>query len=111
MDYKKLGNNIRNARLNLNMTQEELAEKIDVSSVFISQIENTARKPSLETIYKISNVLLVSIDDLVKQEKVINEDISELQVIMKNKTIEEIDLATALIRTLFSKLSNNQLNR
>ena len=52
MDYKLLGKNIKEARKSLKMTQEQLAEQIDVSTVFISQIENGSRKPSLETIYK-----------------------------------------------------------
>jgi len=111
MDYKKLGNNIRNARLNLSITQEQLAEKINVSSVFISQIENSARKPSLETIYKISNELFVSMDDLVKQEEIKNRNVSELQLIMKNRTVEEVELVTSLVRTLFNKISNNQLHK
>lgn len=39
MDYKLLGKNIKEARKSLKMTQEQLAEQIDVSTVFISQIE------------------------------------------------------------------------
>ena len=37
MDYKLLGKNIKEARKSLKMTQEQLAEQIDVSTVFISQ--------------------------------------------------------------------------
>lgn len=43
MDYKLLGKNIKEARKSLKMTQEQLAEQIDVSTVFISQIENGSR--------------------------------------------------------------------
>ena len=39
LDYSIIGSRIRKARLEKNITQEELAEKIDVSVAFISRIE------------------------------------------------------------------------
>jgi len=50
MDYILLGRNIAKARTKNGLTQEQLAEKTDVSTVFISQIETSVRKPSLETV-------------------------------------------------------------
>ena len=62
MDYCSLGINIKTARKKVHMTQEELAEKVDISTVFVSQIENANRKASLETVYKISKALNITID-------------------------------------------------
>ena len=65
MDYIEMGKNIKKIRKNRKLTQEQLAEQIDVSSVYISQIETGARKASLETVYNISLALRVTIDELV----------------------------------------------
>ena len=47
------------------MSAEELAEIADLSTVYISYIENAKRKPSLESLIKISNALEITIDELL----------------------------------------------
>ncbi len=44
---------------------EQLAEKLDVSTTFIGQIERAKGIPSLETLVKIANVLEISTDSLL----------------------------------------------
>ena len=65
MNYKLLGEKIREQRKNKNYTLEQLAEKLGVSTTFIGQIERAKGKPSLETVVKIANVLGVSVDYLI----------------------------------------------
>lgn len=65
MNYELLGTNIRNRRKEKNYTLEQLAEKLDVSTTFIGQIERAKGKPSLETLVKIANVLEISPDSLL----------------------------------------------
>ena len=56
---------IREHRKEKKLTLEQLAEKLDVSTTFIGQIERAKGIPSLETLVKIANVLEVSIDSLL----------------------------------------------
>ncbi|MBQ7974236.1 MAG: helix-turn-helix transcriptional regulator [Clostridia bacterium] len=65
MNYKLLGMNIRKRRKEKNYTLEQLAEKLNVSTTFIGQIERAKGKPSLETLVKIANVLEISPDSLL----------------------------------------------
>ncbi len=65
MNYKLLGNQIRKYRKEKQYTLEQLAEKLDVSTTFIGQIERAKGIPSLETLVKIANVLEVSTDSLL----------------------------------------------
>lgn len=65
MNYEKLGQNIRKYRKIKKYTLEHLAEKLDVSTTFIGQIERATGKPSLETLVKIANALEVSTDTLL----------------------------------------------
>ncbi len=57
--------NIRKRRKEKNYTLEQLAEKLNVSTTFIGQIERAKGKPSLETLVKIANVLEISPDSLL----------------------------------------------
>ena len=65
VNYENVGNKIRERRNFLNVTQENLANDINVSASFISDIENGRRKMSLETMIKISIALKTSLDYFV----------------------------------------------
>lgn len=75
-NYENVGNKIRERRNFLKVTQENLANDINVSASFISDIENGRRKMSLETMIKISIALKTSLDyfilDNVKDVKLKN---------------------------------------
>ena len=66
MVYILLGRNIQKCRKTRGITQEKLSEKINISPVFMSQIETASRKPSLETVVNISDALNTSLDVLIK---------------------------------------------
>jgi ribosome-binding protein aMBF1 (putative translation factor) len=60
------GKRIRKIRRYLEMSQEELANKIDTSRSYISALEHDEYEPKLETMKKIAKALKISLDELVK---------------------------------------------
>lgn len=56
---------IRTRRKNAKLTQEELAEKADLSPTFISNVECGKSPPSLDTLVKLANAFGVKLRDLV----------------------------------------------
>ena len=60
-----VGKNIKKIRTELNMTQEELAEKISVTRQAISNWETEKTQPDIETLERISEVLGVTIEELI----------------------------------------------
>ena len=66
MDYALLGKRIRDERLLLRLTIEQLAEKVDKSTNYIGQIERNDGKPSLETVVDIANALGTTVDALLQ---------------------------------------------
>lgn len=54
-------------RERLGFTQEELAERADVSARFISFLETGRRQPSFSALYALSNGLGVRMRDLVEE--------------------------------------------
>ena len=61
--YKTIGQNIKKVRINAHETQEEFAEKLDMSRGFISQLEspNLNVGVSLDTLFIISKKYNVDI--------------------------------------------------
>jgi len=66
MDMEKIGERIRYARRERDMTQGELAEKIGVSVSFIGHVERGTRAASTETLVAISDALDTSLDVILK---------------------------------------------
>ena len=65
-EYKKIGLNIKKYRLQANLTQEELCEKVGISISYLSKIEapNCNKRFSLDLLYRICDVLTIDIKKL-----------------------------------------------
>ncbi len=57
IDYKQVGQHIKSARRNRKLTQEGLAERLDVSVGYISQIERGITKISLDLLAAVATAL------------------------------------------------------
>lgn len=65
IDYKLIGGRIKLERKKRNMTQETLAERLDVSIGYISQVERGITKISLDLLGAISDILNCDVSLLV----------------------------------------------
>jgi len=63
---KKLGEKIKEKRLEVGMTQEELADRTGLHRTYISGLESGTRNPALKNLNKLSKALKISIDSLMK---------------------------------------------
>ncbi len=68
LDFKTIGLNIRKRRKSLGITQEFIAEQLDVNPSHISNIECGRANPSLTALVKIANILHCSVDCFVSKE-------------------------------------------
>lgn len=66
MDAKKIGRRIKAAREAKKLTQEQLAELVDLSPMHMSVLERGHKPPKLETLVIIANTLDVSADNLLQ---------------------------------------------
>ena len=60
LDYSIIGERIKKARTQKKLTQEELAEKIDVSVAYLSRVERGDTKINLTRLNQICELLQVS---------------------------------------------------
>lgn len=63
---KTLGLNIKFARMRKELSQEQLAELVDVSRTAISFIETARQNPTILKVIDIAKVLDVDIEELIK---------------------------------------------
>jgi y4mF family transcriptional regulator len=62
-----LGETVRVRRKKAGLTQEKLAEKADLSTIFISRVERGKESPSVDSLVKIARALGARVRDLVKK--------------------------------------------
>ena len=62
---KGIGTRIKAGRVAAGLTQERLAEKVGISSTYLSAIECNVKDPKLATFIKIANAIGASADDLL----------------------------------------------
>ena len=75
IDYKRLGERIRECRQDRGYSQEELAERINSSKNHLSYVETAKRSVSLVMLVRISNALEISIEDLLSDSlEVVNSE-------------------------------------
>ena len=82
MDMIAIGSKIKEARERAHLTQEELAEIVDISPTHMSVIERGVKTPKLDTFVKIANALHLSADALLQDvvTPVTDSIIAELSV-------------------------------
>jgi len=66
MDPKVLGKKIKLARVELDLTQTDLADKIGAKQKSVSRYENGESVPSLETMAKIAKALKKPVDQFLQ---------------------------------------------
>ena len=89
MDFMLLGKRIRDERLLLRLTLEQLAERTDKSINFIGQIERGEGKPSVETLVDIANALGITVANLLQDSIKINDDSTAREINALLYTVDE----------------------
>lgn len=107
-DYIKLGQRIGYLRRKKDLSQEELAEKVNLSREFISRVETGKINFSTDVLIEIANALDVSADDILVDylEHSASTADSELHQLLLDCTREEEYILTQTIKALKAILSS-----
>ena len=108
MDYKRLGERIREERLRLHLTQAHLAEDVDISDTYMGAIERGERSLTLDTLVRLVNRLGVTVDYLLA-DSVADADsniLDQFKQIVDGQPIERKQLALQVLRTIFAYFEN-----
>ena len=103
MDLKAVGQRIKAAREAKNLTQEELASLVNLSTTHVSVIERGLKATKLDTFVAIANALDVSADSLLidvvahSVTGVTNELSEKIEKLPKDEQIRILNAVRALV--------------
>ncbi len=113
MDYKAIGQRIKIARIKTGMTQEVVAEKVDVTPGHISNVETGRTKVSLPVLVAIANVLSVSVDSLLCDNVIASKTMfeGEAKSIFNDCDDYEIRMLVDLLKAAKEAIRKNEETR
>ena len=111
VNYELIGKRIKENRQRRNLTQEMLAELVEMSHGYMSLIETGRKKARLETLLSISKALNVTLDELLTGNQIVldtdyNREISEL---MSGCNEYERRMMFEIMRTVRAVLIQNRM--
>jgi len=81
IDYTVIGKRIKSRRQKLNITQEKLADRVGISVVYLSKIENGRVYPTLETLSNICTELDTEISAILTNTEIARKDYANDRVL------------------------------
>lgn len=98
-----IGNKIRAFRLAKGFSQEELAFRAEISSVYLRQIEKNDKNPTINTLLKLCDALCINPSDLFENNKPVplSDTEHQIMIFLADKTEEEKNIILDLIKTAF----------
>lgn len=102
LNYSIIGMRLKQARIDKKLTQENLAEKLDVSVAYVSRIERGSTEIGLKRLAEICNLLEVSLAYILEgasseSDSYLNTAFSDL---FKNCPSEKIDLIYKIAKVI-----------
>ena len=90
----KIGKKLQAIRKSNGYTQEQLAEKIEVSVRYICDVEQDRAKPSYEVLIKICNIFKISLDQVFSEFLTVTENKSLAYPLAGYEKLGEADKQT-----------------
>ncbi|MBE6756159.1 MAG: helix-turn-helix transcriptional regulator [Ruminococcaceae bacterium] len=96
-----IGERIQMLRKNNGLSQEDLAKKLLVSRQTVSQWETDQTIPSVDNIYRLKEILNVSFDELMSDEKTEREETEEEKLLEEYEYTSDEDEIKATVNFLY----------
>lgn len=104
IDYSYMGPMIKRARIAAQMTQDELAERVGVTTRYIMAIENEEKWPALDNWFRIIRALHTSADAIVYPESHTEKDADEQLILMiRMLNFRDKEISKAMIQAMLSE--------
>jgi transcriptional regulator with XRE-family HTH domain len=111
---KLIGAQIARIRKEREITQEQLAESVNVATETISRLERGVSIPSLKTLEKISWALHSSLRELLDfeyrlkpEDTLSEEELAKVIALLKTRSKEDIKMGYQILKNLFEQIEKN----
>ena len=105
MTIKKglLGSAIKTARKNKGLTQERLAEDVDITTAHLVQLERERRTPSLKVLFKLAQRLNFSVDTILFPENTNGQEMRhKIEHLLKQCNPRDLAVVHATLEALIA---------
>lgn len=104
IDYKMIGSRIREKRIEKGLTQESLAEIMNISPEYMSKIENARVEVNLKRLAELSSILECPIEYLIVGSVMQSPAymVNELVNLVEGLSVKEKDIAYKVIKLITS---------
>lgn len=102
-DNYSIGNKIKEYRCARGFSQEELAFRAGISTVYLRQIEKNIKNPTISTVFKLCNGLAIQPAALFEKEipSTISNVEQQILALLSDKTESEKKIILELAKTAF----------
>ena len=110
VNFMLIGKRVRETRTQQKLSQQQLAEKADLSVCYISHIENGRKQASLSALINIANALGITVDELLSGNQLYNptDYQTDIDLIMDDCSLLERRIIFELITAAKDILRNNR---
>lgn len=95
-----IGQNIRELRKRLNLSQQQMAEKAEISYKYLGEIERGVVNLSVEILMKISDALQITPDKLLQTTVKQNSAVLEAQALLGELSPKQLAIALDMMKVL-----------
>lgn len=81
IDYQSIGKRLQSGRKEKKMTQEELAEQVGITVVYLSKVENGRVRPTLELLDSLCGAVGISLSTLFSGVQIQGDDYANEKVV------------------------------
>ena len=109
IDKSAIGKIIKKLRKEKGFTQEKFAEKINLSTNYLSKVERGMNTPNAETFLKMAEILDFTLEDFgINQthEEIIDKEKEELLKLILSSSSKDIYIYTKFIKTINETILN-----
>lgn len=105
IDYKLIGSRIVNKRKELALTQEQVATQAQITSFYLSKIENGKSTPTLETLAVLAKVLHTDLNYIISGSSKIEKNYVDrrLSDISKNANEKQLELIIKISKAILDE--------
>lgn len=97
-----IGENIKKYRKALNISQKDLANKLNMPISTLANYENDHREPNIETLNKIASILGITINDMVRnEEKTSNKNSIGIRFLDRSKLPDEKEQIIKVVEEMY----------
>lgn len=109
IDKSAIGKIIKKLRKEKGFTQEQFAEKINLSTNYLSKVERGMNTPNVETFLKMAEILDFTLEDFgINQthKEIIDKEKEELLKLILSSSSKDIYIYTKFIKTINETILN-----